>query len=245
MTIQYDDDKSQKDTTGDDLSTQEIQLANENQDNLASLSGSLKIQDHQEEPTNTPIAVNDAKSFDFPGIYADPPKFPLVFQPQYSPYPNFSIPPYAAAGCFGASRSPLGIQNFQQFRYNEIVNEKGHSNNSGSKTTFTIIVENESFAINKTCIACQSDFVKFIIESNPDADTLELVNVSVATFKEIVRFLHTGILPRQDSNLIEVYEACCRLQMATLMSITAEMIKSSMNEKSTYDILRSLQSSFQ
>jgi hypothetical protein len=232
MTIQYNDDQSQNDTTGNDTLTEENTLTNENQDKLASYLGSLKIQDHQEKPTNTPIAVNEEKCFDF----AEPLQFPIAFQPQY--YPNFSIPaPPIAAKNFGTSRSPLGIQNFQQFRYNEIVKENEHANNFGFKTTFTIIVENESFAINKTCIASQSDFVKFIIESNPDADTLELVNVSIATFKEIVRFLHTGILPRQDSNLIEIYDVGCRLQIATLKFITAELIKSSMNQNNAYDIL--------
>lgn len=106
-----------------------------------------------------------------------------------------------------------------------------------SSPMITIKLFNESFSVHKNILCSQSNLLKTLIEDNPDAEELDLTNISPVVFKGILKFLYTGIPPDKNLDLIPIYAASCRLQINTLKSIMSGMLKSSVNQDDAYHIL--------
>lgn len=100
----------------------------------------------------------------------------------------------------------------------------------GEFKDFTIIVGHREFKVHKFIFAARSETFAELLKSNPDADDLDLQDISVEVFKTILSYIYTDQLPEDTRNVHEVFVAAGRLKIRGLMAIAADLLIDSIDE---------------
>lgn len=103
---------------------------------------------------------------------------------------------------------------------------------------FTITIEGKDIKVHKSVINEASPLLKELTDSDPEADSLELKDISVETFKEILDFMYEKKLPHQSANLVEIYSAASRLEMNQLAQFASKRVAKIINQDNAYEILK-------
>ncbi|KAG5669128.1 hypothetical protein PVAND_017024 [Polypedilum vanderplanki] len=101
---------------------------------------------------------------------------------------------------------------------------------------FTIKVGESSFKIHKILFAARSSTLAEIFKNNPEAQELNLRDISESIFKAVHDFIYKNQLP-EDANYIEIFAAAARLKIDDLMKISAENLQENVDEKNAFEIL--------
>lgn len=86
-----------------------------------------------------------------------------------------------------------------------------------------IIIDDREFRAHKFVLAIRSPTLAKKIQERPEADSLNLVDISVGMFARILKYLYTNEVP-QDVNLLFLYAAAGRLQIKNLKDYAATKI---------------------
>ncbi|CAG9807258.1 unnamed protein product [Chironomus riparius] len=103
---------------------------------------------------------------------------------------------------------------------------------------FTIMIENEEIHVSKLLLAARSPVLAKILHDNPNADSFNLVDISVQTFKEILKYLYTDKLQFDEiTNSMHLFAAAHRLKIKKLKDIVAMNISNSITPENALEIL--------
>jgi hypothetical protein len=104
---------------------------------------------------------------------------------------------------------------------------------------YTIILGKEEFKIHKSFLLAHCPKIASMVRENPQMESFELKEeeISVESFKEILNFMYLGVAPSPQSNLISLFAASCHLEINTLATIVAGMLKDKINSDNAFDIL--------
>lgn len=95
---------------------------------------------------------------------------------------------------------------------------------------FKIKINNREFKIHKLIFAARSELFAEMIKANPEAEDLELQDISVDTFECVIEYVYTDKPPRTQ-NLIEVFAAAGLLKIKGLKNIAAGLLILSINNE--------------
>jgi hypothetical protein len=102
---------------------------------------------------------------------------------------------------------------------------------------FTITVDEQDFKVHKSVIAEASPLIGAMINENSEAETLELKDISVKIFKEIMEFMYDKKFPHQSANIVELYSVSSRLEMKQLAEFASRKLVKAIDKSNAYDIL--------
>lgn len=104
---------------------------------------------------------------------------------------------------------------------------------------YKIILGAEEFKVHKSFLLAHSPKIASMVRENPQMETFELKEeeISVESFKEILNFMYLGVAPSPQSNLISLYAASCHLEINTLATIVAGMLKEKIDPDNAFEIL--------
>lgn len=89
---------------------------------------------------------------------------------------------------------------------------------------FTITVMGMEFKVHKFLLAARSPVFAAIIENNVDAECLNLTDISIEIFHEVLRYIYTDQFPTsKDINLVHLFAAAGRLKLENLKNFCADM----------------------
>jgi len=86
-----------------------------------------------------------------------------------------------------------------------------------------IIIDDHEFRAHKFLLAIRSETLAKKFQESPQADSLNLVDISVGMFARILKYLYTNEVPR-DVNLFYLYTAAGKLQIKDLKDYAATKI---------------------
>lgn len=104
-------------------------------------------------------------------------------------------------------------------------------------TEFVVALKNKQYMFNKKTLIDNSIMFEKFFEQNPDADCLEIENVSIKAFDEIANYFKTGQKPSNNANLFEVYIASDRLEVEGLKATIVETMMKDVNSDNAIEIL--------
>lgn len=102
---------------------------------------------------------------------------------------------------------------------------------------FVVKVNGKEFKVQKKMLIENSPVLKALIEKDPEAESLELKDISSQTVEEILEFMNDEKLPNEATNLFEMHTACQRLQFKELSQLTERLLKKKINPENAWEIL--------
>jgi len=103
---------------------------------------------------------------------------------------------------------------------------------------FKIIIDNREFPVHKFLLAARSQTLAELLKNNPDAENLNLVDISVEIFEKILKFLYTDILPGDDvTNFMQLFAAAGKLKIQELKNYAALKIIETITSENSFEIL--------
>ena len=91
-------------------------------------------------------------------------------------------------------------------------------------TDLTIIINGNSFRINRNILIANSPYFQRWFRDNPDIDRLEITEISEPAFKEILHFMRTEEPPKDSKNFQEIHDVSIWLEMKELTEIVKAMM---------------------
>lgn len=128
-------------------------------------------------------------------------------------------------------------QKVQIFNMRKTIAKLSKSPEDMDPEDFLIVVNDKHYMLNKKALVDNSKMFEKFFEQNPDADCLEIENVSEEIFDEIAKFIETGLKPNKNLNAFEVYNASNRLEIEGLKAIIVDAMMNDVNEENAIDIL--------
>jgi hypothetical protein len=110
--------------------------------------------------------------------------------------------------------------------HNEMIND------------FTVKVKGKDFRVSKEILAANSPVLAQLINGNDNAEDLELHDISVKTFEEILNFMYNKKASGETTDLIELFGASSRLEMKELSDITANKLMDKITFDNSPDIIK-------
>lgn len=110
-----------------------------------------------------------------------------------------------------------------------------------STKDFKINIDGQKFSAHKFILAARSPTLAEILNKNPEAHELNLVDISVDVFEKILSYLYTDELPGcQDNstNFKALFVAAARLKITELMDLTALKISETIHLENPVEILK-------
>ncbi|KAG5667562.1 hypothetical protein PVAND_015539 [Polypedilum vanderplanki] len=101
---------------------------------------------------------------------------------------------------------------------------------------FTIHVGDSSFKIHKVLFAAHSKILAKIFKENPQAEELNLCDISEATFKIIYDFFYKNHI-KENENFIDIFVAASQLKINDLIEFSIEKLLKNINENNFLEIL--------
>jgi hypothetical protein len=102
---------------------------------------------------------------------------------------------------------------------------------------FALKLNEKEFKVNKKFLKAHSKAVERLIEQNPDADSFELHDIGEEAMKELLNYVYTGNVPKENANFVDLFNASCQLEADALSSIVAEILKDKVNPENSLEVL--------
>lgn len=102
---------------------------------------------------------------------------------------------------------------------------------------FTIKIGKEEFKIHKFIFMARSKLFAEMIKANPDAGDLELQDIPIETFKEILLFIYQGTQPKNDSDPLKMFAAASKLKIDGLRNFVANKAMTIINPQNAFEYL--------
>lgn len=103
---------------------------------------------------------------------------------------------------------------------------------------FVIKVDGTEIKVHKFILIARSKTFAEMIKNNPDADDIELTDISAESFKKIIKFIYTNKGPEDDLNLKEIFGAASKLKIKKLKEIAAIKLIETVNSKNSHEMLQ-------
>ncbi|KAG5670628.1 hypothetical protein PVAND_000876 [Polypedilum vanderplanki] len=103
---------------------------------------------------------------------------------------------------------------------------------------FKVFVDADKFNAHKFVLAARSPVFAEMIENNPDAESLNLVDVSPDIFHEIYNFMYTNEFPKTESvNFIHLLIASEKLKIKKLADFAANELTSKITNENAFELM--------
>jgi len=127
----------------------------------------------------------------------------------------------------------------QQMIQNTLSNDfKDFLKNENFKD-FKIKIDDREFCVHKCLFAARSSVLAEMIHKNPDAENLNLVNISVETFEQVLHFIYNDklIANKEEINFLHLFAAAGRLNIEVLKNIATAHLFDHINSENALSIL--------
>ncbi|XP_070494599.1 uncharacterized protein [Chironomus tepperi] len=103
---------------------------------------------------------------------------------------------------------------------------------------FTINIDNHEFRVHKFLLIAGSPTLAEILQKNPHAENLNLIDIPIEIFEVILKFLYFDEFILDDgTNFLKLFAAAGRLQIEKLKKIAASKILNQINADNALDVL--------
>lgn len=102
---------------------------------------------------------------------------------------------------------------------------------------FTVNVDTTQFQVHKLLLAARSPTLAEMLRNNPQAENLNLVDISVDIFDLILKFLYTEKLPVDDCDYLKLFAAAGQLKIEELKNYAAEKFYENVNSQNALEVL--------
>ncbi|KAG5669627.1 hypothetical protein PVAND_017512 [Polypedilum vanderplanki] len=102
---------------------------------------------------------------------------------------------------------------------------------------FTVILLNKRIKIHKMILAARSSVFAEMIKNNPDAEELRLTDIPVSTFKKVLNFVYTDIIPNGIEQLTEIYVVAEKLKIKSLENAIVSECLEILSNENVFDLL--------
>ncbi|KAG5670670.1 hypothetical protein PVAND_000918 [Polypedilum vanderplanki] len=120
----------------------------------------------------------------------------------------------------------------------ELFNHLKEAIDKNNLKDFKLIVDKEVFKIHKLVLAARSPVFAEMIENNPDAESLNLVDISPATFREIYNFMYTNEFRKSEEvNLVNLLIASEKLKIKRLANFAANALLYQITHENAFDLM--------
>ena len=104
---------------------------------------------------------------------------------------------------------------------------------------FKIQIEDREFHVHKFVLVARSKTLSEIIKNNPEAEKLNLLDMSVNIFEIILKYLYTAEVPCDDEfDSLRLFAAAGRLRIEQLKNFAAMKILEKINGENAFEILK-------
>jgi Leucine-rich repeat (LRR) protein len=104
---------------------------------------------------------------------------------------------------------------------------------------FTITIHDQLFHVHKFLLAARSPTISKMIQSSPDACNLNLVDISIETFNEILNYIYHDQMPvSNDVNYKDIFVAAGRLGLKELIHFSGNKLIDSVNLDNAFEMLK-------
>lgn len=128
----------------------------------------------------------------------------------------------------------------QQMIQNTLTNDFNNFLKNENFKDFTIKILNHEFRVHKFLLAARSSVLADMIQKNPDAENLNLIDISVETFKQVLHFIYNDELNHDKEEIISfinLFAAAGRLNIEVLKNIAAAHLLDEINSENALNIL--------
>jgi hypothetical protein len=101
---------------------------------------------------------------------------------------------------------------------------------------FNIKIDDQQFPAHRIFLAARSPTLAEILLNNPEADSINLVDISVDIFKDILNFLYTDEFP-DAADFVKLFAAAGRLKIDELKNFAGEKILELFDDFNALEIL--------
>ena len=102
---------------------------------------------------------------------------------------------------------------------------------------FIIKIDDQEFIVHKFLLAARSATLAEILNKNPFIDSLNLANISIDSFKHILRFIYTDELPTaDDADFVDLFDAAGRLKIEELKNFAGKQVLDKVNAANAIEI---------
>lgn len=128
----------------------------------------------------------------------------------------------------------------QQMIQNTLTNDFNNFLKNENFKDFTIKILNHEFRAHKFLLAARSSVLADMIQKNPDAENLNLIDISVETFKQVLHFIYNDELNQDKEEIISfinLFAAAGRLNIEVLKNIAAAHLLDEIYSENALNIL--------
>jgi len=102
---------------------------------------------------------------------------------------------------------------------------------------FTVKIIDEEFHVHKFLLAARSPTLADIFLKSPDAENLNLVDISSSTFKHILNYIYTDEIPKDKNvNYLDLFAVTSRLKIKAFQDFAAKQISAKITADNVLDI---------
>jgi hypothetical protein len=103
---------------------------------------------------------------------------------------------------------------------------------------FKITIEDREFHVHKFLLAARSPTLAEVLRNNPEVENLNLVDIPVNIFENILKFIYADELPDDDeTNFLQLFAAAGRLKIKKLTDYATEKLFNQVNSENALEIL--------
>jgi len=103
---------------------------------------------------------------------------------------------------------------------------------------FKITIDDQEFLVHKFLLIVRSPTLAEILQNNPEVETLNLVDIPVEIFENVLKFLYTDEHPdKADTNFMHLFAAAGKLKIQKLSDFAAEILQSQIDSENALEIL--------
>lgn len=103
---------------------------------------------------------------------------------------------------------------------------------------FTIKIDDEEFKVHRIILAARSSVLADLMQNNPDAGNLNLVDISIDIFKILLDFIYKNKLPDVTENFIAIFKAAGKLNIIQLLKHAEHHLIEQINAENAYEFLK-------
>ncbi|CAG9800602.1 unnamed protein product [Chironomus riparius] len=110
--------------------------------------------------------------------------------------------------------------------------------NDETTKDFKVQVDEKEFNVHKFLLAARSPVLAETFKNNPEVENLNLIDISVDIFEQILNFIYTDELPDENTNFLHLFASAGKLKIEELKNFAATMLLEQITSENSFDIFK-------
>jgi len=116
-------------------------------------------------------------------------------------------------------------------------NIRNFINDENSKD-FKIQIDDKEFYVHKFLLAARSPVLAETFKNNPEVENLNLIDISMEIFEQILNFIYTDELPNEETNYLQLFASAGKLKIEDLKNYAALKLLDQITSENAFEIFK-------